>query len=288
MAWLPGGSPEAKRKARTIAVAGLAGLVLAGAWALFAPAWYTGRLSVVSPKRSGGGLGAQAAELREVGVQLPGSGGDAERVAAVLSSESVSGAVIDKFDLKKRYAARYREKAREELWEHCSVRVQPRSEVVVLTCEDKDPATAQAMAAFFGETGNAVFRRVDAGSAGEEVRFLESHLAELREQGRQAQQKLRQFEEQNKIVDLESQGRAVVSAIGALRAQRIAKELELSYSKGFTSREEASAMQLRRVLAVLQEKERSLEEGAPRAPGSAAEADLLPPAIAVPRLRAQL
>ena len=93
MAWLPGGSPEAKRKARTIAVAGLAGLVLAGAWALLAPAWYTGRLSVVSLKRSGGGLGAQAAELRELGVQLPGSGGDAERVAAVLSSESVSGAV---------------------------------------------------------------------------------------------------------------------------------------------------------------------------------------------------
>ena len=262
---------------------------------LLAPGWYTARLSVMSVKRPAG-LMPQSAELRELGLPLPGGGGDAERVAAVLSSDSVSDAVVDKFDLKTRYGQKSREAMREELWEHCGVRVLPRSEVVVLTCEDKDPAVAQAMAAFFGEHGNAVFRRVDSGSAAEEVKFLEAHLSELREQGRQAQQRLRTFEEQNKIVDLDSQAKAVVSAIAALRSQRVQKELELAYAKGFTSREEATAVQLRRVLAVLQEKERALGEAAPRPVKSASndntvvgpEGDLFPAAVAVPSLRAQL
>src|SRR5439155_12838523 len=95
------------------------------------------------------------------------------------------------------------------------------------------------------------------------------------------------------IVDLESQAKAVVSAIAELRSQRVQKELELAYAKGFTSREEASALQLRRVLAVLQEKERALEEAPGTADASARAAtghggELFPAAVAVPSLRAQL
>src|SRR5207237_2356235 len=122
----------------------------------------------------------------------------------------------------------------------------PKGDLVVLNCEDRDPAIAQAMVAFFGEHGNAVFRRVDASSAGEEVRFLEAHLAEIQDKARKAQKRLREFEEEKGIVDLEPQAKAVVSTIASLRSQRVAKELELSYAKGFAARDESSSLQLRR------------------------------------------
>ena len=286
---------DTQRTLKRLAMSGLTGLFVAGAYALLSPSWYTARISVVSLKRSATPAIPGLAELRELGGSLPGvPSSDAERIAAVLSSESVANAVIDKFDLKKRYGKTHIENARKELWQHCAIRVIQKGELVALTCEDKDPAAAQAMVAFFGEHGNAVFRRVDAGSAGEEVHFLEGRLAEIQKEAREAQQRLRSFEEANRIVDLESQAKAVVSNIAAIRAQRVAKELELSYAKGFASREESSSVQLRHMLSVLEAKERALEGGTSRdqtsdggsAPLTAPE--LLPPAMAVPSLRAQL
>jgi tyrosine-protein kinase Etk/Wzc len=288
-----------ERPLKVLGASALAGLVLAGTYALLAPSWYTARISVVSLRHTTSrGLPQQASDLLDLGVSLPGLGsGGADRVAAVLTSESVSNAVIEKFDLRRRYGETYLEGARETLWEHCSVRVVPKGEVVVLTCEDKEPTTAQAMVAFFGDHGNAVFRRVDASSASEEVRFLESHLADVRQQAQNAQQRVREFEEQNRIVDLETQAKAVVSSIASLRSQKVSKELELSYAKGFTARDESGSVQLRRMLEILEEKSRAMAEGAPRSSASAgepsrrsplADADLFPAALAVPGLRAQL
>src|SRR5438105_9261239 len=121
--------PELREKLRKVALAGLAGLAVAAAYALIAPSWYTARLAVVSLKRSSSvpvGIGQQMSELRELGLSLPGmGGGSADRVAAVLGSESVSDAVIEKFNLKERYGKKYQEQAREELWDHCAVKVVP-------------------------------------------------------------------------------------------------------------------------------------------------------------------
>src|SRR5438093_208077 len=170
---------DTQRTLKRLAMSGLTGLFVAGAYALLSPSWYTARISVVSLKRSATPAIPGLAELRELGGSLPGvPSSDAERIAAVLSSESVAN--------------------------------------------------------------------------------------------------------------------AVVSNIAAIRAQRVAKELELSYAKGFASREESSSVQLRHMLSVLEAKERALEGGTSRdqtsdggsAPLTAPE--LLPPAMAVPSLRAQL
>jgi tyrosine-protein kinase Etk/Wzc len=270
---------------RAIALACAAGLLVASAYALFAPSWFTARLAVVTLKRSASGLlGQGASELRDLGASLPGlPTSDTDRVAAVLQSDSVTDAVIAKFDLRKRYNEKYQELAREELWKHCAVRVLTKGDVVILTCEDKDPAQAQAMATFFGEFGNDTFRRVDRTSASEEVHFLEAHLEELRAQTRKAQDAVRVFEEQNKVVDIDEQAKAVVSSIATLRGQQVSKELELSYAKGFTAHDESSSVQLRRVQAVLAAKEKSLTDG-----DGGKSSELFPPALAVPALRARL
>jgi capsule polysaccharide export protein KpsE/RkpR len=272
---------ELKRVAQT----GLVGLVLAALYAFLAPEWYSARLSVMTPKRSASGaLASQMSELRDLAPALPGVGSnDADRVAAVLQSDSVADAVIAKFNLQERYGKKYLEHARDELRKHCAVQVLTKGDIVVLTCEDKDPKLAQAMAAFFGEHGNEVFRRVGRSSASEEVRFLEEHLETLRAESRKAQQALRDFEVQNHVVDIDEQAKSVVTMLAQLRSQQIAKELDLSYATGFASREEASTRQLRRVLAVLAEKEKSLEQPDPKA-----GAQLFPAALAVPDLRGKL
>ena len=64
----------------------------------------------------------------------------------------------------------------------------------------------------------------------------------MRREADDSASKLRDFEERYKIVDLDSQSKAVVSAMASLRSQEISKELQLSYMTTFSSRDETTAV----------------------------------------------
>src|SRR6267142_2119576 len=231
-------TPEAQRIAKTT----FAGLVLAIVYVVAAPNWYQSTLTVVPATPSKGvSLGSQLAG--SLGADLPidlGNNADVERIEAVFQSTSVTDAVVEKFNLRERYHEKYMEHTRRELWSHCSTRIDRKAKLVSLTCEDKDPKFVKSMLGFFGEYGNQVFRSVSATSASEEVRFLEQRVAEMRKEADESAKRLREFEEKYKVVDLESQSKAVVSAMASLRSQEISKELQLSYLNSFSSRDESN------------------------------------------------
>lgn len=273
----------------------------AALYALLAPRWYSSAVTVMpakTPAASGGGLasliaggtGGLAAGFLDSSL----GGADSARIAAVLHSVAVTDAVIEKFDLKARYGEEYQETARAELWQHCGVKTLTKPNLVELTCEDKDPRFVQQMLAFFAEYGNQVFRRVSVSSASEEVRYLERRVQELRQQADDVAARMRAFQEQHKIVDLDTQARAVVSSLATLNTQRITKQLELEYARTFSSRDEPGSRQLESQLSVVGRKLRDLEEppseggaGANQRSGSASPRSMFPPALEVPRLRAE-
>lgn len=277
-----------KRMALIAALVTLAGLL----YGLLAPRWYESVLTVVPVKQQkGAGLSALVgAELSGLAAGLDAGGGaDAARIGAVLQSFAVTDAVIDKFDLMKRYDKRYRETARKELWRHCAVKALNKPNLVQLTCEDEDPEFVKTMLEFFAEHGNQVFRRVGVSSASEEVRFLEKRVAELRVKADDAAGKMRDFQEQHQIVDLEAQSKAVVGAIASLQGQRIGKQLEAEYARTFSGKDEASLLQLESQLSVMDRKIRSLEQSA-AAEGkkpAAGAGGIFPSAAEVPKLRAE-
>jgi capsule polysaccharide export protein KpsE/RkpR len=289
---------------KRIAIVTIAFAVVGLLYGLLAPKWYRSVLTVVPAKsqRGGGGLasllGSDAGALAAGFLEGSAIGGaDAARVAAVLQSIAVSDAVIEKFDLGKRYGERYRESTREALWRHCDVKVLTKPGLVQLSCEDKDPKFVQEMLAYFAGHGNEVFRRVGVSSASEEARFLEKRVAELRQQADDAAARMRDFQEKYKIVDLDTQAKAVVSALAALNSQRISKQLELDYARTFSAREEPTLRQLESQLSVMGQKVKSLEEpaaadppaekggGVPRPAG--AKGGMFPAALEVPKLRAE-
>jgi capsule polysaccharide export protein KpsE/RkpR len=271
-------------------------------YGLLAPKWYRSLVTVVPARsqRGGGGLagllGSDASALAAGFLEGSGTGADAQRIAAVLQSIAVSDAVIENFDLRKRYGVNYQETAREALWQHCDAKVLARPGLVQLSCEDKDPKFVQHMLAYFAEYGNQVFRKVGVSSASEEVRFLEKRVGELRQQADDAAARMREFQERYKIVDLDAQAKAVVSALAVLNSQRISKQLELDYARTFASREEATLKQLESQLSVMGQRVRSLEEppaadaelpekGGRRA--ASGKSGMFPAALEVPKLRAE-
>ncbi len=283
---------------RAVVAITVAGGIAATAYAFLAPSWYEADISVVpgTPAKGIGAAGALGALAADLPLDLNVGGSDAERIQAVLSSRSMTDAVIDRFHLIDRYDETYREDARKDLWHHCSSRLDKRPGVVTIKCEDKDPRIAQQMAEYFGEYGNDIFRRVSASSAHEERTFLEQRVAETKKAVDDASEKLREFEETNKLIDLPEQSKAVVSAIASLNGELLSKELQLSYLTTFSSADEATAVQTRQQIAVMQRKLKALEETAPV--GTKPVSDLhkqpsddrgmFPAALSVPKLRFEL
>jgi tyrosine-protein kinase Etk/Wzc len=291
---------DVQRRIATVVV----GFGLLGAlYGALAPKWYRSILTVVPSKsqKSSGIAGLLSGDLGALGGVAAGldgslgSGADAARIAEVLKSNGVSDAVIDKFDLRRRYGEKYQESTREALWTHCDVKILSKPGLVVMSCEDWEPQFVQEMLLFFADHGNQVFRRVSVSSASEEVRYLERRIAELKKLTEATAARVREFQEKHKIVDLEAQAKALVTSVAALDAQRIMKEMELEYARSYSSSDEATNRQLETQLSVVDQRLRDLET--PRR-GRAASATqpgktrdgvtgLFPAALAVPALRAE-
>jgi tyrosine-protein kinase Etk/Wzc len=277
------------RRWRVIVLFALVGAGAGVAYALLAPEWYAATLTVVPSQRSQDAAAAQFAS------RLPGLDSmptDVQRIQAVLTSNSVSDEVIDKFSLAQRYEVSHREQARAVLWQHCTTAVNRKSGLVALSCEDQDPKTAMAITGSFGEIGNRVFGRVSASSAREERKFLEVQVVKARQDVDEASKKLREFQEKHKLVDLPEQSKAVISAMASIQGNLISKQLELSYLSGFSAPNEASVQQLRQQIAIMQAKLGQLETSQDAKASSASDGSgsqqFFPGAMRVPELRFEL
>jgi capsule polysaccharide export protein KpsE/RkpR len=284
------------------------GLAAGTTYSFVAPKWYTAELSVVPSVSSKGGssgaLSGAAAALgaTDLSVDLGGSS-DVDRIDAIFRSTSVTDAVIAKFGLVARYRERYLEDTREELWKHCSTRLDKKPALVTLACEDKSPDVAMAIVAYFADNANQVARRISTSSAGEERRFLETRVSQARNNLDEASRNLREFQEQNKVISLPEQARAIVTSMATLRAEMLEKQLQLAYVDGYSSNDESTSGQLRQQVGILQAKLKSLEQAHvpadlrapnPARPGTQANADsrgassIFPPAMNVPMLQYKL
>lgn len=250
---------------RTV-IAGLIGLTAGIILAFTSPKWFKAELSVVPTATQKGGAGAlmsgaaAALGMSDLPFDLGGGGADADRIDAMFHSNSVGDRVIAKFRLMERYKTKYLEDAREVLWKNCATKLDKKASVLTVSCEDMVPATAASMVTYMADEANQVARRTSTSSAGEERRFLEKRVAQAKGDLDQVSGKLREFQEQNKIISLPEQARAVVTSMATLRAEMIEKQVQLSFVDGFASSDESTSAQLRRQVGILEHKIKSLQE----------------------------
>lgn len=276
-----------------LALCGLLGAVGGVVYYYVKPQSFEAELLIV-PGRSASDMLPAANILGNLPVDLGSSFGqsDVDRIAAILESRSVTDAIIDKFDLVRRYKAGNIERTRKALWTHCLTTVEKKPSVVRLTCEDNEPEVVRDLVNTFGRLADATFRRIALSSASEERSFLEKRVAEARRDMESSSVALRRFRETHKIVDLPEQGRAVVSGMAALEGDLISKRIKLSYARGFAAADEASVAQLRRQISILSAELQGLETKRTAEPGAAGAeqsgSELFPPAMEIPALSAQL
>jgi capsule polysaccharide export protein KpsE/RkpR len=170
------------------------------------------------------GLGSLATSL--LGVHTTGP-----MFVDMLRSASVTGDLIDRFQLQRIYGSRYRVDAAKKLARRTTISEDKKSGVISITVEDSDPQRARDMAQAYLDELNLLVNRTSTSSARQERVFIEHRLAGAEADLERAQKDLSDFSSTHTTIDIKEQTRATVDAAAKLQAQLIVEQSELDSLK---------------------------------------------------------
>jgi len=177
-------------------------------------------LAALVGKSSAGGLAGLAGSLL-------GAKNNGALFVALLHSGTVSGHLIDRFDLQHVYHKRYREDTAKRLGHLTKITEDPKSGVITIGVTDKTRERARDLAQGYLDELNNLVAKVNTSSAHREREFIEQRLSTVQAELQRAQLELSDFSSKNTTIDIREQTRATVEAGAKLEGQLIAGESEL-------------------------------------------------------------
>ena len=177
-------------------------------------------LAALLGKSSSGGLAGLAGSLL-------GTKNNGALFVALLHSGTVSGRLIDRFELQKEYHKRYRDDTARQLARLTKITEDTKSGVITIAVTDQTRERARDLAQGYLDELNNLVARVSTSSAGREREFIEKRLNTVQTELQRTQVELSDFSSRNTTIDIKEQTRATVDAGARLEGQLIASESEL-------------------------------------------------------------
>jgi capsule polysaccharide export protein KpsE/RkpR len=177
-------------------------------------------LAALVGKGSAGGLAGLAGSLL-------GAKNNGAMFVALLHSGTVSGHLIDRFDLQRVYHKRYRLDTAKRLGHLTKITEDLKSGVITIVVTDETRERARDLAQGYLDELNSLVARVNTSSAHREREFIEQRLNTVQTELQRAQLELSDFSSKNTTIDIREQTRATVEAGAKLEGQLIASESEL-------------------------------------------------------------
>ncbi|WP_353062192.1 GNVR domain-containing protein [Tunturibacter psychrotolerans] len=171
---------------------------------------------------------SSASGLAGLAGSLIGAKNNSALFVALLHSGTISGHLIDKFDLQRVYHKRYRDSTAKRLAHLTKITEDPKNGVITIVVTDEDRNRAKELAQAYLDELNGLVARVNTSSAHREREFIEQRLSTVQAELQRAQLELSDFSSKNTTIDLKEQTKATVDAGAKLEGQLIAGESELS------------------------------------------------------------
>jgi uncharacterized protein involved in exopolysaccharide biosynthesis len=187
------------------------------------PKQYTAATSIMPPERQGSGamvlaaLAGRSSGLGALGNLAGGLLGDHTTTALfinLLESGTVSGHLINRFDLKHVYHTRYGVDTAKHLARFTKITDDKKSGVITIKVRDKDPILARDLAQGYLDELNRLVMQTSTSAAHQERIFIEQRLHAVQDDLERAQLELSEFSSRNSTVDIREQTRAMVD-VGA-------------------------------------------------------------------------
>lgn len=260
------------RTRRLLAALTVLGALCGALLAAALPPWFEARaqlavLPVTDPTSSGG---INAADNASAALTT---------LTAVLQSASVADALCGRHGLDAVYGAPSIEAARGVLRRHVSISPDRKANLLTISVEDRSPRRARDLAAGLAELGKARAAELwTAGSREQRVK-LEARLREVGAALQRAEDALRRFREENRVIDLAEQTRQTVSQVASFERARIEKEAGVAFARGFAAEGSSEVMR--------SERESAAAATAVTQVGRGARREALLPLGDLPRLEAE-
>lgn len=252
---------------RLLIIVPLAAALLATGIALLIPKTYLGVARVV-PAQQSSSLAATLLSQIGGGGALAGIAGSslgmrnmADLYVGILQGRTVADALIERFKLKELYEEDTLLETRDALADNTTISA-GRDGIIEIAVLDEDPKRAAELANAYVDALQRLTQEFTITEASARRAFFERRMKEARTELASAEQQMRDSQEKTGVLKLEEQGRAIIEAIAAMRAQITVKEVQIASMGSFATpgnpdlqRAQAELSQLRAQAAKLEQAE---------------------------------
>jgi uncharacterized protein involved in exopolysaccharide biosynthesis len=209
----------------------LAGTALAGLLAAALPSKFQSTARVLPSENS-----PTAMMMAGSSMAVPGAGPISELIgartpgalfAAILRSDTVEDALIDRFDLRHVYHVRGYQRARTKLSDDTVISEDKKSGIVTVTVTGGEQPRVASLTNAYLEEADKVLQSLNTSAAHREREFLETRIAVVRQGLLSDEQQLARFSSRSSALDIKEQGKAAFEMASRIQGEWIATRSEL-------------------------------------------------------------
>jgi uncharacterized protein involved in exopolysaccharide biosynthesis len=239
----------------------LGAALLAVVIALLLPVRYEAKIVLLPPAQNssiGSSLLGQLGNMGALGSLASLAGGSlglknpADMYVSLLTSRTVEDAMIKRFGLMQEYHAKRISEARKEFERRTTAVAGTKDGLIRLTVEDHDPNRAAELANGYVEE----FRKLSASLAITEAArrrlFFEQQVEQSKENLTAAEDAMTKTQQSTGVLQIDSQARALIESAAVLRAQVVAKEVQIEGMRSFATDDNPNLVLAKQELAALQ------------------------------------
>lgn len=238
--------------------------------ALLLPDWYKASTRLLPPTSSGGGditnFLSSSSDLAPIASSLLGSSsGDYMRFMSLLTSRSVMGSVVDRFNLQQVYetadAPAPRIAAINALEENVEFDIDDEFDHLSIVVYDKDPQRSAEIANYFAKRLNERFTELSSEHSAQYRKFVEKRYQKAEADLDSARIRKQHFEEKHGVAALPTQTQEFIAALAKLRASTITTQIELDALKQQYGPENTQVTSVEHLLTAAQQKQQAMLSG---------------------------
>ncbi len=224
------------------------------------PIRYEGKIVLLPPQQNsslGSVLLSQLGSLGSLGSLASLAGGNlgvrnpSDMYVALLTSRTVEDAMTQRFGLMKEYHEKRMSDARKEFERRTTAVAGPKDGLIRISVEDRNPKRAAELANAYVEE----FRKLSASLAITEAArrrlFFDQQVQQAREALTQAEEAMTKTQQSTGVLQIDSQARSLIESAAILRAQVVAKQVQIEGMRSFATDENPGLILAKQELAAL-------------------------------------
>jgi tyrosine-protein kinase Etk/Wzc len=226
---------------------------------------YTGNAKILPPQQNQS-MGAMAALSQQLGplaaLAGPGLGlrSPSDIYVAMLRSDTVANALIDRFSLLTVYKTKLRMDARHQLADLTEI-IAGKDGVISISVTDRSPQRAAELANGYVEELEKLTKTLNVTEAGKRRLFFEREVKMENDNLADAEVALKQTQQRTGLILLDSQSRAMIESITSLRAGIAAQEVKVQAIRSFATTENPDLVLAEQELTTMRVQLHRLEHG---------------------------